>query len=397
MNDEIIRFDESGKTQKHLNCKHYEIVIYKDYLKVDLQETLKSYSTIKYWAYILHDKDDTAAHYHVYINFDGASVSSELVAKWFNLSYVDKDGKEHNGEQFIERVKGRRADMLLYLTHGNDSQRHKHQYSPDEVVANFDFKTEIKSAQIIGYFENYSYAQQLAYIHSLPKTEQKSYYNQLQNLWRVHCEWLTLNTDRDLKVIFVCGAPGTGKTFYAKKLIQSMGYDFCISSSANDPLQDYMGQDALLLDDVRDESFEKYEELLKLLDNDTGSSFKSRYNNKIFNGKLIVITSPVPLSNWFPEKKYNLNDTLKQLFRRISAYVNVLDDVVKVYNKISVDGRPIGKYKVYYNEVQKLKKGKERKTFDLISAFDKIAEVKESVDSYSTMTLSEVKDDEILF
>ena len=69
MSDEVVKFDSSGKAQNHLNCKHYEVVIYKDHLKVDLQKTLKQYSTIKYWAYILHDKDDTDAHYHIYINF----------------------------------------------------------------------------------------------------------------------------------------------------------------------------------------------------------------------------------------------------------------------------------------------------------------------------------------
>ena len=46
-----------------------EIVIYLPHLKVDIQQTLKKYKTIKQWAYILHDKDDTDAHYHIYLNF----------------------------------------------------------------------------------------------------------------------------------------------------------------------------------------------------------------------------------------------------------------------------------------------------------------------------------------
>ena len=96
------------------------------------------------------------------------------------------------------------------------------------------------------------------------------------------------------------------------------------------------------------------------------------------------------------EKKHETHDTLQQLYRRINAYAEVLDETIKVYNKISADGRPFGKHKIYRNEVQDLKR-KELKTFDLISAFDKIAEVKDVVDSYSTMTLTEVKDDEILF
>ena len=36
-----------------------EIVTDADKLKVDIQETCMKYKTIKQWAYILHDKDDT--------------------------------------------------------------------------------------------------------------------------------------------------------------------------------------------------------------------------------------------------------------------------------------------------------------------------------------------------
>ena len=74
-----------------------EIVIYEEHLKVDIQETCKKYSTIKKWAYIKHDKDDTRPHYHIMLHFGGASVSTAQVAKWFNLSYTAEDGSEHSG------------------------------------------------------------------------------------------------------------------------------------------------------------------------------------------------------------------------------------------------------------------------------------------------------------
>ena len=133
-----------------MNLRMVEIVIYEEYLKVDIQETCKKYSTIKKWAYIKHDKDDTRPHYHIMLHFGGASVSTAQVAKWFNLSYTAEDGSEHSGEQFCEKIKGRWTDGLKYLIHGNDTQQSKHQYSPEEVIANFDFKTEIANAEIIG-------------------------------------------------------------------------------------------------------------------------------------------------------------------------------------------------------------------------------------------------------
>ncbi len=105
-----------------------EIVTDVDKLNVDLQETFMKYKTIKQWAYIIHDKDDTRPHYHIYLNFGKSSCDTKLVAEWFKID-----------ENFINKVKGRKTDMLQYLTHSNDSQQNKHQYSIDEVVSNFDF------------------------------------------------------------------------------------------------------------------------------------------------------------------------------------------------------------------------------------------------------------------
>ena len=113
-----------------MKLKHYEIVIDKDKLKVDIQKTCMEYKTIKKWAYICHDKDDTRDHYHIYVNFGNQSIDSLLVAKWFQLEYTNEKGELCSGENFIEKVKGRATDVYLYLIHGNDTQQYKHQYSP---------------------------------------------------------------------------------------------------------------------------------------------------------------------------------------------------------------------------------------------------------------------------
>lgn len=139
-----------------MNLRQMEIVTDVDKLKVDLQATFMQYTTIKKWAYIVHDKDDTRPHYHIAIHFGGASVDTAQVAKWFNLGYTDGNGVEHSGENFISKVNGRWTDVIQYLTHSNDSQKNKFQYSATEVHANFDFETEIKNAKILGDFKNYS-------------------------------------------------------------------------------------------------------------------------------------------------------------------------------------------------------------------------------------------------
>lgn len=326
--------------------KHCEVESRVEFFKGDIQEIIKSKKTIKKWAYILHDKDDTAPHYHIYLNFGDSSVDTKEVASWFGLQ-----------ESQVNRIRGRATDMLEYLTHANNSQQNKYQYSPDEVISNFDFQTAIKNAKILGDFEKYSYAQQLRYVNSLPVSEKTQAYAKLEKLWRLHCQCLVLNPNRDIEVMFIHGKGGTGKTYYAKKLLDKLGYDYCVSSSSNDPFQDYMGQQAIILDDLRDKAFE-FEDLLKLLDNNTASSVRSRFSNKVFNGKMIVITSTVPLAYWYRSYQYDDKDTIMQLYRRITSYVVVTFDYVQVYDEVDSRGRPSGLPLVYKNEIPELKRQK---------------------------------------
>jgi len=334
-----------------MHLRHYEIVQDADKLKVDLQATFMKYTTIKQWAYILHDKDDTRPHYHIYINFGRSTVPSEIVAKWFELGYTDENGVEHSGENFINKIKSRKAGMLAYLCHENELN--KHRYDRSEVKSNFDFGAEIDAAKILGDFEHYSYAQQLAYVESQPIDEKIPLFNKLKKLWELHCQSLVLNTDRNVSVVFITGKGGTGKTYYAKKMLEKMGLDYCVSSSSNDPFQDYMGQKAIILDDMRDRSF-FLDDLLKILDNNTGSSVNSRFHNKVFNGDVIVITSSVPVRFWYLAKKCDDYDSLIQLYRRIGTYIEVKEDMIFVYpDGLTENGYPKGEGVRYINELSK--------------------------------------------
>ena len=346
--------------KKVIYLKHCEVVSQPEYIDGKVGDIIRAHKVIKKYAYILHDKDpDTTPHYHIYLNFGRTSIPLPDIAKWFGLQ-----------DSCIERVKGRPVDILKYLVHGNDSQVNKYQYDYSEVVANFDFLAEIETDKVLGDFEKYSYAQQLQYVDSLPVSEKMQAFTKLEKLWKIYCQCLVLNNDRDIDVVFIDGKGGTGKTYYAKKLLTQMGYDYCISSSSNDPFQDYLGQKAIILDDLRDTAFE-FEDLLKMLDNNTASSVRSRFTNKVFNGKLIVITSTVPLRYWYKNYQYNANDTLIQLYRRITSYVVVTHDHVKVYDEIDNRGQPSGLPFVYKNEIPELKSNKLKKT-DFSSIFSEI-------------------------
>ena len=341
-----------------MKLKQYEVESRVEFFKEPIGDTLRRYRTIKKYAYILHDKDpDTAPHYHIYLNFGNSGVDSKIVAQWFGLQ-----------ESQVNKIQGRSTDMLQYLTHSNESQKNKYQYSPSEVIANFDFEEEIKRSKILGNFKEYSYAQQLEYVDSLPVAEKTTAFNKLKKLWELRCEVLMLNPERDIEVMFIYGKSGTGKTTNAKWFAKSRGYDFYVSSSSNDPLQDYRGQKCIILDDVRDTTFE-FEDYLKLTDNNTASSVKSKYYNKVLMCNLIIITSSIPLSFWFRGMMYGKQEDLKQFYRRINAFVEVTDTDIMVFDDIDERGRPSGFPEMYKNPVASLKAQPKKKKTDFKRAF----------------------------
>ena len=347
-----------------MKLKQYEIESRVEYFKEPIGDILRRYKTIKKYAYILHDKDaDTSPHYHIYVNFGNSGVDSKIVAQWFGVQ-----------ESQIERIKGRSTDMLLYLTHGQPSQKHKYQYSPFEVVANFDFEAEIEKSKILGDFKKYSYAEQLKYIDTLPIAEKKTAFGTLQKLWQLHCQILTLDPNREIEVMFICGEPGTGKTTYAKKFAKSRGYDCCISSSSNDLMQDYLGQKCFIFDDMRDTTFERFEDFLKVIDNHTSSSVKARYGNKVFNGELIIITSSVPLWRWYRQLQFSSSESLQQLYRRITVYVEITKTDISVYEELDERGRPKGFPAIFKNEIFKEDNALKKKKTDFVAAFGNICE-----------------------
>ena len=153
-----------------------------------------------------------------------------------------------------------------------------------------------------------------------------------------------------------------------------MDYDFYVSSSSNDPFQDYLGQKVIILDDLRDDVF-SFADLLKILDNNTASTMKSRFSNKVFNGEMIIITTEVPLSFWFRDFQFTQSgrDSLYQLYRRIVSYVKVTKTEIYVYDEIDSRGNPSGSFQVFKNELSNPQNEKKRKT-DFGAVFGKFCE-----------------------
>lgn len=296
-------------------------------------------------AYNIHDKDilengqPKPKHIHIMIKCNQATTSTKI-AKTFGVP-----------EQYVSKsIRGSFCKMVQYLTHKNDIK--KYQYDYDSIVkvkGDIDtyYKTDIDAKTFKNYdysidwtFENKSYCFQLNEIMNDSNLDEKKKINALKRLkylYDAHCiQKSSMGSDRNMMVIYMTGSTGIGKTTIAKSFATLLNYDYCVSSSSNDVMQDYIGQKCLIIDDFRPEDW-KFSDLLKLLDNHTTSSVKSRYNNKYMQDcKLIIITSIKPLKDIYND----IGEDKKQLYRRITSYVMVNKDYYFIYNGVTSDGLP---------------------------------------------------------
>ena len=127
--------------------------------------------------------------------------------------------------------------------------------------------------------------------------------------------------------IAIDGPSGSGKSTLAKKLAKQHGMSIYVSSGSNDILDDYKGEDCIILDDLRPSCL-GLSDLLKMLDPNTGSTVKSRYRNKVLECKMIIITTTLPIETFFHNVFESENETAVQLMRRCDTLFRLtLDDM----------------------------------------------------------------------
>ncbi len=325
---------------------------------------------------IVHDKDEREVwsdtekalvvepkpdHLHAVIKFASRSKSAPLDRLAFGIGvepqYVEKPGR------------GRYAfdNMLSYLTHVKYAD--KHQYAPSEVATvrgpdylgidalrretwlkgrahvkkkvvaeNFEdmrervLQGEITRDQIMltdGLFDIYSR-------HQREIDDALSAYGQ-RRAYRAAAKLRA--GDFSTHVVFVHGDAGIGKTRFATDFIMAAidaananGERWQVYRAATgNPLDDWRGEEVLLLDDLRASAMDANDWLL-LLDPYNASPAKARYKNKgEVAPRLIVITATIePVEFFFyARQKGNVDEALDQFIRRLASVVKVFraDDI----------------------------------------------------------------------
>lgn len=371
-----------------MKLKICELVINKNLItKTKIENILKSKKkAIQNYAFILHDKDTYLnekeaqlngknigdlknPHWHIYLRFN-YSHDTKHIAKWFNTE-----------ENFVSKIKGRFSDALMYMIHANRTD--KYQYDEKEVVSDFDWKSEaqqdiflrkykldtrlvdILSKIELGEIKEYNITNHISII------ENNIYSSAIEKAFKYRTNTLK-GIERDMECVFITGMSGSGKTTLAKKIAKDKNYQTYISSGSNDVLDDYQGQECIILDDLRSNCL-GLADLLKMLDNNTSSSVKSRYKNKVLECKLIIITTVKSIDDFF-EDIFKKDESIIQLKRRCKLHISIDSKHItfKVWNPVKMEyNKPYKKPNTLLNKFQ-LKQLTEKEEKDYIKSISNI-------------------------
>ena len=259
-----------------------------------MQEVVDSkLNCISQYAWIVHDKDTYSPeeeaenpdhkagtakppHVHLMLHFkDDQPQQFDSISKWFGLE-----------PQYVRFIKRKWVNAVGYLVHANAPE--KYQYDFKEVHANFDVKTTLDLLKRDSKLYLNSIYQRIlsGEIREYNKTLEIdnlvliSHAREINEAFKIRAEYLqATKLERNTEVIYITGPAGCGKTTLAKKIATERGLAYFVSSGSNDIMDGYGQQPCLIIDDARPSSM-GLSDFLKLLDNNTPSSVKSRYKNK---------------------------------------------------------------------------------------------------------------------
>ena len=319
------------------------------YTEEYIKNFFKRFKCIEF-CYILHEKDVNELgeieqpHYHICMRYvTDSSFSFKSLKHTFPFGMIQV-GRYWNS-------------MVQYLIHKNDKKKTPHEVS--EIVTNIDPETlkfyleseyeDPKKKEdntlnellqmILDGLGHKQYLLMLDNEREKYLPIHKKYASKINEFFKIQKTLFAEKAKkRDIQTVFVEGSAGSGKTAFSISLAESQGLTYYVSGSSNDVMEGYDNEEVLIIDDGRSSIF-KFSDFLKIIDPHTSTAIKSRYNNKTFVGSMIIITSYVPLDEWYRkctddeemDKNYNGSSARQQLDRRINTVIKVDKSEIKVY------------------------------------------------------------------
>ena len=319
-------------------------------------------------AFIVHDKDISFGtklvepHIHGYIDFPKLmDLSKVALALGVERERVETP-KSKGGRGYT------RINALAYLIHAKDKDKYQYSASDVETFDTLDYEAFINQNRED--FEKYSATKKreksdesldltlskiqlgeltyndvmeddsLAFLFG--NNQQKfregfNFYGERQTFLRLKS---LERKEYQMTVIYIQGDSDIGKSELAKNIalqvqgkLNEIGFrgDIYSASSAN-PFDNYLGEEILLLDDLREDTM-RASDWLKLLDPLNSARMSARYQNKLVVPRLIIM--PVYMSPKLFFGRIKAED-LNQFLRRINFLVDVSlkhgSEVERLYN-----------------------------------------------------------------
>ena len=350
--------------------KHCETVLYAEdgWNKDKILDVIQKHESTKKYVIALHDQDvqedgtPIKPHLHVYLNFGTTNVQLPQVAKWFGIK-----------EQSVEKIKSDKSDRnqsmgmyytIRYYTHEDIPE--KHHYPLSGFVANFDLEQALKAGaeKLQKRAKGQAKKQEVEEIYNkcadgtITPDNFHDYVNpglyvtikpMMERAWQYYDQDYQRNANgsRDCVTIYVHGESGVGKSLLCRLYAQELNVKGIYTTSlGKDPFDEYAGEEAIILDDIRPYMPFSHIELLALTDPHYLVKAHARYKNKLLKNSFLFATSvldPYALWNGFHLDTLNSEseetdkvDSSKQLFRRLSEVWEVTEG--EIYIRKYIDG-----------------------------------------------------------
>ncbi|CAM1665801.1 Rep family protein [Streptococcus mitis] len=333
-----------------------------DYFKTsNIQSIIKELTDVLKpirFAGILHDKDigsdgtAVAPHIHLILQFESARSLNNL-AKLTSQPI-----------QCFEQWRGSINNAYSYLVHHTSSDQDKYQYSPKEVIANFDYlllldtiernvtkRYEINDTMIIDNLLDLLYTGNITKSEIEQRLTGSQYAKARQKIETVYLKrletqaelWRQEMIDKNeiVTIIWLFGKAGTGKTRLARQYAEQYDLNYFITGSIRDPFQQYNLEHVIILDELRPHQFD-YSDLLKMFDPyNVKAMASSRYFDKPLLANVYIITSPYSPYNFFLEltkkKQTSHIDSWGQLMRRLTLVIEISKEYLQFYKYSPLD------------------------------------------------------------
>lgn len=308
----FIRISASNQTQNGEVC----------YTRDDIIQTLREWSKDKKMTWYAVEHED---HFHVVAKFGAPTPFSQVKNKF-----------PYGSIQNPRDIKA----CVQYLVHKNNPE--KTQYSWDDVTTNDPtglnkYKgTERLEDRILNHITKesvYCDGRDLitrGVISQQEYTKKRTFIRDACSLKLDELEKQCQN--RHINVVMIYGHAGTGKSSFIKLYCDRQGWSY--SDQPNrDPIQGYRGEDVLVLNDFEDKNM-NYKDFQKLTDPYHGTLVGSRNRNKPFLGHTIIITTNIPIEQWYEDEFAPVDflgnprryEDRTAFLRRIHQYLVFTDD-----------------------------------------------------------------------